>query len=88
MPNRYRCNSKKCRMRVTLNKAKHLYVKEPKCKACGANLHCVEKERREYARRVKCTCDGWYFPHQRGCKWCNYYKGEYTEEELRERHCI
>lgn len=83
---RYRCNSKTCRTRVTLRKRKEEYIKVPICKECGSNIHSVEKERRDYAKRVKCTCDGLHFPHQTGTKWCNYYKGEYDEHDLRERH--
>lgn len=85
---RYRCSRNSCRTRVTLKKCKELYIKEPKCKVCGGNLHSVEKERKDYSRKMKCTCDGLHYPHQRGTKWCNYYEGTYTEDELKERHLI
>jgi len=75
-------------MRVTLRKRKEEYVKEPKCKACGSGIHCVDKERKDYIKRTTCNCDGIHHPHRKGCKWCNYYTGEYEEEELRERNCI
>ena len=88
MSHRYRCNRAVCRARVTLSKRKELYVREPTCKHCGGKLHSVEKERRRDSRKHTCGCDGLHHPHRRGCKWCNYYKGVYTNEELQERHCI
>ncbi len=89
MPNhRYRCTRRKCSKRVTLSKLKELFVKEQVCKVCGSPIRSVEKERKAYTRKMKCTCDGLHFIHQRGSRWCIHFKGEYSEEELMERHLI
>jgi len=87
---RYRCSSEKCRMRVTLKKRVEEYVrKEPVCKCCGSKLTIDSyRQSRNETKKYNCHCDGMHFVHRIGSKWCNYYKGEYTEEELRERRYI
>jgi len=87
---RYRCSNRRgCHKRVTLRKRKELYVKEPVCKSCGSPLTSVEKARKAETKKNNCYCDGLPFtPHRSGSKWCNYYTGEYSEEDLRERHLV
>jgi len=35
-------------------------------------------------RPPPCHCDGWWFPHHRGCKWCVDYPKPYTEEDWKD----
>ena len=79
----YRCSKKICRQRRSLRKPKEEYKREKKC-PCGGKLTPVPYDKIR-AKKQTCTCDGWWFPHQKGCKWCNHYEGEYTQEDLMER---
>ena len=74
-------------MRVTLKKRKEEYVTEPRCKCCGGELAIdTYRQSKKETKKFNCNCDGYHFTHRIGSKWCNHYKGEYTQEELKERH--
>ena len=76
-------------MRVSLSKCLEKYVHEPKCKACGGDLTLdTYRQSHRETKNYNCNCDGIHHVHRRGSKWCNHYKGEYTQEDLRERHLI
>lgn len=78
----YRCRD--CRTRRTLRKRKERYMREPSC-ACGGDLILdVYRKRKEHAR-VMCLCDGYWFPHRRGSKWCRHYAGDISNAELAQR---
>ena len=79
----YRCSDKECRQRVSFKKPIEQYVRGKKC-ACGGSLHSTHYDKLR-AKKNTCNCDGWEFPHQKGCKWCNDYKGTYSPRDIEER---
>jgi hypothetical protein len=73
MPWRMRCRVKACQKRFSVKRHPNLYVRWPKCPACGTRLHTslVEAERQAEMDRAKargdvCGCSGYSFPHRRG----------------------
>lgn len=88
---RYRCS--KCRGRFAIKlKAK----RAPRCPHCGERFHVysIERERRrEIARRRRCYCAGYPFPHAAGslrmCAEHPHFDCEPTFEEIEQyRDCL
>jgi len=81
----FRCTSKKCRIRFVRYTRK--VAEDIKCPACGGKVSDrTEEVRKSRKRESICKCDGWWFPHRKGSKWCVFYTGEYTEEDYKERY--
>lgn len=65
---RYRCSRRACRARRSLPRRIEEYVREPKCRCCGARLTLDVTRQRKGASegRRTCYCDGAHFPHREG----------------------
>lgn len=75
-----RCSKAKCKARRVLPKHPDDYVRLPKCKGCGGKKYLVVKRNKQ----LTCHCDGYWFPHRDGSKWCKYnpnYESLFLEKE-------
>ena len=72
---RVRCNRRKCQARDRIKRPLEDYVRRPKCKACGGNLHSIDAIRwREIAKQDTCYCSGYPFPHRKGSlRFCDHH---------------
>ncbi len=85
---RYRCSRAKCRARRTLNKPVEMYVREPRCKACGGPLTPdAYRNTKELAPSRVCHCDGYPFAHRRGGGvWCDHHPTGPDDQDFRDRY--
>lgn len=65
----------RCDLRRTLSKRLDDYVRTPKCKRCGTrSLYlCKDRLAKNWGRKHKCNCGGYWFPHRKGSKWCEHH---------------
>lgn len=79
------CRCNKCRGRKTLRKHPDLYERRHHVKcSCGGEFK-VDTYRMSKENKNPCKCDGYWFPHRKGSKWCIHNKRELSEEEHIER---
>lgn len=84
MRHQYRCTRSKCRKRYSFHKPIDEYATDRLC-SCGGELkHDPEPHIR--AKRDRCNCDGYHFPHRRGSLWCNHFEGERIEDDYNDRY--
>lgn len=76
----------KCKTRRTLVQLWSLYLRPPKCNACGYHRLKPCFDRLHTGRRFKCNCTGYHFPHRRGSKFCDHNErhAEHWEERMNE----
>lgn len=86
---RYRCRNKtRCYKRRTLRKPLEMYVREPRCLACGGEL-APDKYRntKELAPGRVCHCGGLHHPHRKGGSvWCDHHPTGPTDEDFVARY--
>lgn len=83
----YRCTHDGCRLRVALLHRLEWYKRPPKCKGCGRPLDGKEdKAVKKQRKKLRCDCSGHHYPHRRGSKWCNEYRGTYSKHDLQSRN--
>lgn len=87
----YRCrkriNGVDCGTRFVLPKMIEFYSKPKGCPTCGntnVSLDSYRMKKEANGHGDKCNCDGYHFPHRRGSKWCNYFKGNRTDEDYQD----
>ncbi len=83
----YRCTHDDCRRRVILTRRLERYVRTPKCPGCdrpltGREDRAVKLQR----RRLRCTCDGYHFPHRRGSLYCVHATRPLTDADHEARY--
>lgn len=82
----YRCTHRDCRQRITLTRRIEKYFRVPKCRGCGRELTGqIDREPRQRAKRDVCGCSGYWFPHRRGSKWCDFSARQLTEADYDHR---
>jgi len=89
MSYRYKCtkriNGKQCFARVSLPKRIEEYIHVPKCPRCGNELTYRDKSRERESKKDMCRCDGYWFPHRKGSRYC-VHNENITEEDLQDRY--
>lgn len=70
---RQHCRCRKCQSRQVLAHPLTWYLREPRCRSCGEKALRADKwmNERRTSNPVRCSCDGYWFPHRAGSKWCN-----------------
>lgn len=76
------CRCRKCQARRALPKHPLEYLRQPKCRNCGARDFRVDAwaNARPWRKRENlCWCDGIWFsikgaPHRMGCLGCNHHQ--------------
>lgn len=91
---RYRCSHRgnstrkagtECGQRASLKKSIDKYKRRPLCPGCGRDSLLIDKAHHVRKRKLKCSCQGVPYPHERGTlPLCENYKGILTEEQHRE----
>lgn len=68
------CRCWRCNGRRTLSRHPSLYVRAPRCRACGTpSLYvCRDRLPDRWGRRLGCNCGGYHFKHRRGSKYCEF----------------
>lgn len=82
----YRCTRNSCRRRVTRRKKLEQYVQKKwtVCPSCGGRLS-YDPEPKRRAKRDKCVCDGYPFPHRMGTEpWCKHAKVGPSDDDWRD----
>lgn len=82
----YRCGRDGCRQRVSLRRKLETYVRPRLCPSCGHDSLKLDRWKMRDHKASRCNCNGYHFIHRKGSKWCEFYRGEYTEEDLMERY--
>lgn len=82
----YRCSRRACRQRVTLRKPIEQYIRPRLCPACRHDSLRLDRWKLRDHRAARCHCDGYWFPHRRGSKWCSEYRGVISDADLEERY--
>lgn len=79
---------KKCNRRRTFTHHPESYSKRFKFLFCCGRIDWrIDKYRLKTENKVnKCLCDGYWFPHRIGSKFCIHFKGELTDLEQMERY--
>lgn len=76
----------RCRGRRTLAKHPDSYiiVRYTTC-GCGGNLilDSYRYSGNEKKKASVCLCDGWWFPHTKGCKGCHTYLDRYLTASVK-----
>lgn len=75
----HKCRNYKCQKRRALKKLITEYKRPPKCRICGSELR-YDRHKQAEAKRMKCICDGYWFPHRKGSEFCDHYKGVKNDE--------
>ena len=79
------CRCSRCNKRRTLAKHPDLYLREPKCRACGFRLYiCKDRLPSRHGWKHKCNYGGWWFPHRKGSGFC--WENPRAEQLRMERH--
>lgn len=83
----YRCTHRGCRRRVTLARRIEKYLRAPKCPGCNRPLAGrPDMAKRREAKRLRCGCHGYHFPHRRGSGcWCDHSKRRPTDADYEAR---
>lgn len=78
------CRCRSCQVRRVLPKHPDEYLKQPKCRNCGARNYRPDRWMNERNnRKHTCNCDGYHFPHRSGSIGCKFDKhGEYKNYEV------
>lgn len=85
----YRCTHGDCRKRVTLARRIEQYIRPPKCPGCWRDLSgSPDREPRRRARRDVCGCSGYWFPHRKGSRWCDFSRATLTEADHEQRRVV
>lgn len=83
-----RCSNHNCHVRRSLNRLPQDYIRPPKCLSCGGRQWKWDKWQERKNKETVCDCQGYYWKHRKGSKWCRYFKGKYTIEELMKHYKI
>lgn len=65
----HRCSRDSCRKRYTFSKHWEEFKRVKIC-TCGCKKFTVCYDRLRAAKRDKCNCSGYHFPHREGSKFC------------------
>lgn len=82
----YRCTHRDCRRRVALARKIEHYIRAPRCPDCRRDLTgAPDREPKVRAKRLRCLCSGYWFPHRQGSKWCVHSTREITDQDYEQR---
>jgi len=81
----YRCSKPGCRKRIALKQKIEQYVDGKNCPACGKDSLKLDTNKRREGRRMRCSCDGYHFPHRKGSLWCIHSTIVPTDDDHRNR---
>ena len=71
-----RINGKTCFTRKSLAQRPEHYVRQPRCPSCGARKWAIDKWRIKHeiwGYGDTCNCGGYWFPHRKGSKYCEWH---------------
>lgn len=77
----YPCRCRHCGARRTFRHHPDTYARRFRwLVCCGKADWRVDNYRMTREHKNRCLCDGYWFPHRKGSKWCNFNINYPTEE--------